>query len=284
MNDKQLRLLALLFYFPVVYALVQLEVVGYGPSPLQARNNAIQQALRQNSRNIFADPLLEKFPLLQIVISEKAFGLIHNYRIVAHGDQDGKYWARVRVKLADALEQKWRSLRRRFVKRGKPTVLFCLREILEDNELDAAIAEYQLIQKFRDLGFEVVERQWHQKTKNLHHNIGNLPGAAATFAQTARACQARFVVVGTLTARFQGYEEYLSQQIIHDYHYDLQIIDSTSDRVIATSAQNYRLKHATSRYDKENAGKAGFTVIIQPRHIYPLVSTIVKAYLAEEPK
>ena len=279
MNDKQLALVVLLFQLPVVYALVQLEITGYGPSPLQARNNAIHQALRQNSHSIFSDPLLDKFPLLRVAITEKEFGLISDYRIVEQGKKDGKYWVRVRVKLADALDQKWRGIRDRFAKKGKPVVLFCLREILENNELKHSIAEYQLIQKFRDLGFEVIERQWHGKTKNLHSCLTALPGAIATIAQTARAYQARFVVAGVVTAKFQGYEEYLSQQIIHDYHYDLQIIDTANDRVIGEAAQTYRIKHESSRYDKENAGKAGFTVIIQPRHVYPIVSAIAKSYL-----
>lgn len=260
------------------------EMSGSGFTPIQATNDALCKALEYSTQEkIFSDSLVQKFAVLKDVMITREFGLLEKYEVVSQEQESENHLWRVelKVQINPGAKYKWEQWRQIMQKRGSPAIMFCIQESLDGQKLPRSIGEYQLLQKFEDMGFKVIERQCSSETRDLHERdiLKDFPDLQTSMVGWG----VDFIIVGQLQGSYVKTPPN-SQVIRHDYQFISQMIRATPFHTIGTINWHFSHELDSLQYSPESAGKAGFVEIIHPQWTQAMAGVIIKVWLEDPDK
>lgn len=257
------------------------EADGFGLTLAQAVNDALRKALEQNTgEKIFAHPVVTKYPVLREVMISRKFGLLSGQQVLLQQQESETHLWRVRVKaeISPTAGRQWCQLRDILQGKGLPAIMFCVRETLDEKILTEPVAEYQLQQKFEDMGFKVIERQWSDPARDLHQKQLFAKQVYPEIVEAGLQCGVHFIVIGELQGKYVEAQE-SSDWICHDYNFAIQIISIENAEITTTFQWPFRYQQDPLEHSQKSAGKAGFAEIINPECIEGVVIEIVKSWI-----
>lgn len=258
--------------------------VGMGASAIQARNDALRNAVEQGvGVKIFSESVVQNFVAVKDAIISESFGLVTSYKVISETKKDGMYEVKVEAVVSKDVSSKWAQMRVILEQKGNPTVMFCIKEMLDGVDTPASTGESRLVRAFQeDLKFQVIDRAHHEKLKELQKQIKTLEGNYQAVIDAASDQGANLLVIGTLEGKFKGFMDFYGVQYIeHNYIYTTKIIRTDTAQVIAAFDQVYYQRHNSMQYSREAAGRAGFGQVVSAKHVQPLVERLVYTWIHE---
>jgi hypothetical protein len=258
------------------------EAEGFGFTAPLATGEALRHSLEKGLQVcIFEEKKLACSPLLKDLLISSRFGLIEDYEVVSlDQESENHLWrAQVKARICAQACSRWSRMCRLLEEKGMPSVMFCLRESLEGELLPVPVAEYQLMQRFEDMGFKVIERDWSGRTREMHRllpDANKLP----EISEAARLCQADFLIAGMMWGEFAANFPH-AQVLRHDYRVFLRILPTEPERLASSLDWSFSQCLDSMLYSRENAGKAGLAEIISPPRPENLAEEIVALWLAD---
>lgn len=256
------------------------EAEGFGFTSLQATNDALRKAIEHClGREIFS---VDKYAVVKEIIIHRRFGMIEDYVVVSEEQKSENHlWeVQLRVQISSDADRKWSQICEILDEKGVPTVMFCIQETLNGKILVPPIGEYQLQQHFEEMGFKVIERQWSEKTRNLHRQQIFHQKVAEELVKAGQNAGADFVIVGVIEGRFVEPEK-PATEIYHEYNFLLEIVQNGTGEKVASFAWPFIYIADSTESSRENAGKAGFVEILSPECIQEIAVEIVKSWLGD---
>lgn len=279
-------ILSLFVLVGIVYA-DNIESIGYGPTENQAKNDALRTAIETVAgTKIFSESVFKNFPALQDTLLAASFGLVTSYEVLAREEkgQDKGWEVKVKATLADDVRGQWDKLHLVLAQKGSPSIMFCIKETLDGKESLYPASETQLTQKFKELGFRVIDRQWYEKTAKMQKHIANLEQNYDAVVALASQQGADMVVVGMLEGNFNQYLEWYGglQKVLHSYNFRAKVIRTDTAQVVASAATQYVTQYDSLVHSRSSAGKAGLLEIAKNQYIESMLADIVKTWITEE--
>lgn len=277
------------FLAQFVYADITVEATGYGRTEQQARHDALRNAVEQAAGvKIFSESVVRDFVALSDVLVAESFGMVTGYEVVAKEEKskDQIWEVRVKANVSKDVNAQWAKIRVVLEQKGSPSIMFCLKETLDGQELPYPTGEYQLVQKFKDLGFKIIDRQWAQETRNLQKQVYNLEQNYDALVSLASKRGADLVVIGLLEGNFTQFVDWYDgvQGILHTYNFRTKIVRTATSQVIGSLSQTLQVSpkdYNTLQYSRDAAGKAGFAEIIREQYVQPMLVDMLKTWIHE---
>ncbi|HNZ65987.1 MAG TPA: hypothetical protein PKM32_01305 [Planctomycetota bacterium] len=265
---------------------VTVEAIGFGITPGQAKNDALRNAVEQGCGvKIFSETEVRDFVALKDVLVSESFGMVTSYTIVYEKARGEDYEVKVRAVVSANVQKDWAKMKIILKQKGNPSVMFCFKEILDGQELAQATGEYELMSKFKELGFRVIDRQSIAKgrelQKELYNMDSNLDGVIAVASQHG----ADLLVTGMFEGRFVQIMNYWGQQgIQHQYTFSAKVIQTDNSEVIAPVTGNYNTNPMTKNtmlYTKESAGISGFKQVVSEEFFQSMIVKMVTHWIRD---
>ena len=271
------------------YANTSVEAIGYGTTELQAKNDALRNAVEQAAGvKIFSETVVKDFVALQDVLITESFGFVTAYEVVSSKPkaQEQGFEVKVRATVSKNVNQEWARIRVILEQKGNPSIMFCLKESLDGQELVVPMGEFHLVQKFKNLGFKVIDRQLAQETKELQKQVAGLDQNYDGIIALAAKQGADLVVFGMLEGNFAKYVDWYDgiQGNVYSYNFRTKIVRTDTAQVIGSLSQTFQTNpkdYTTVQYSRLTAGKAGLTEIVGDRYLRPMLADMLKTWIRE---
>jgi hypothetical protein len=268
---------------------ITVETTGYGSSEEQARHDALRNAVEQAAGvKIFSTSLVRDFVALQDVLITESFGLVTSYEVLGKEEKSkDKIWeVKVRAAVSKDIDTQWAKIRVVLEQKGNPSIMFCLKETLDGQELPYPTAEYQLVQKLKELGFKVIDRQWAEDTRLLQKQIYNVEQNYDGVVSLASKHGADLIVIGLLEGNFTQFVDWYEgvQGILHTYNFRTKVIRTATAQMVGSITKTFQpaaKDYTTLQYSREAAGKAGFAEIMREQYLQPMLVDMVKTWINE---
>lgn len=266
-----------------VNADVAVEATGYGPSKTIATNEALRAAVEQGAGvKIFSETEVRDFVALKDVMISESFGLVTSYQVLEKKRQGRDWVVRIRAMVSASVKTQWDQMKIILKQKGSPTIMFCIKETLDGQLRPMSTGEYKLVQKFKNLGFTVIDRQLAEETKKLHTQLYSLDQNHQGIIAVAAKRNADLVVIGTLAGSFVRYLDfYGSRRMVHNYQFSTKIIRTDTSQIVGSMTKNYQKRYDTMQYNRDTAGKAGFASVIDIKYIQPMMVDLLKTWIRD---
>jgi len=189
---------------------------------------------------------------------------------------------KVRATVTKDADKQWAQMKIILQQKGHPTVMFCIRETLDGQEIPQSSGEYELMNKFKSLGFSVIDRQLAEDTKQLQKQLYEIDQNPSGVTAIVSKRGADLLVIGSLEGMFSNYlDNYGMQMILHGYNFKVKIINTDNAQVVGVVAQNYTTQRNSMVFSRETAGKAGFKEIVGEKYIQLLAVDLLKSWIKD---
>lgn len=284
---KRVLYFLLVFNLLLVHAQVAtVEAIGFGMTEGQAKNDALRNAVEQGAGvKIFSQTEVQNFVALKDVLVSETIGLVTSYQVLSSvnkGKNQG-WEVKVKAEVSKEVSSQWAKMKIILQQKGNPSVMFCIKESLDAQELPQPTGEYQLMNKFKNLGFKIVDRQYVQEAKELQKQLYTLDQNPEGIIAIASKQGADLLVVGFLEGAFVQYMQMYGdiQQIIHNYIFRTKIIRTDTGEVIGSITEKYNTNRSSMLFSRETAGRAGFADIIGEKYIQPMMVDMLKVWIKD---
>lgn len=275
-----------------VYAEKTVVATGYGITKAQAKKDALRNAVEQGAGvKIFSSTQVKDFVALKDVMVSESFGLVTSYQEISaiHKEAEEIWEVKVRATISRDVGKKWAKIKIILEQKGRPSIMFCLKELVDGKINPDKIGEYNLVQKFKNLGFEVIDREDSQITRNLEkhieeldqlHNINNKAMQNAIAIASQRG--ADLLVVGFLESNFVKIQNvYDLRKIIHRFNYRCKVIRTDTSQIVASLQKTYPGVVDGFTETRKSASKKGFSKVITEPFIGKLLEDMIKHWIRD---
>ena len=259
-------------------------VTGQGMGFEQAKNEALRTAVEQVvGTKIFSESAVKDFVAVKDVVITESFGLVTSYKVLERKKGKDFWEVKIRADVTKDVRSKWDKIKVILEQKGNPKIMFCIKESLDGQILNHPTGEYQLVQKFNELGFEVIDRQMSADTKELQKKIYSMDQNHQGIVAVSSKHGADLVVIGMLEGNFTKYQDWYGdvQQIIHTYHFRTKVIRTDTAQIIGSLTKDYRRMYDSVQYSRQSAGKAGFAAVIKSQYIQPMITNMVSSWIRD---
>ena len=262
------------------------EATGYGRNFQSAKEDALRNAVEKGiGIRIFSETMIQNFKAIKDVIHTESFGIVRNYEILYKQNKGDQGWqVKIKALVAKDIRSKWDKIRVIIEQKGNPKIMFCIKEIINNRPLTHPIGEYQLVQKFNELGFIVIDRKSFEDTRELQKQIYNLEQNYDGIISISSERGADLLVMGILEGNFSQYQEGYGGvwNIVYTYHLRTKIIRTDTAQIIGSTSKTFQKIYDSLQYNVKSAGKAGLNSIIRRQYIKPMIVDMIKTWIREK--
>ncbi len=261
---------------------ITVEATGYGLTEAQAKADALRNAVEQGAGvKIFSQTEVQNFVALKDIIISESFGWVTGYTVLSSlkkGPQD--YEVRVQATVTKDVNADWAKIKLLIQANGNPKIMFCIRETLDGQEITPSSGELKLVQKFKDAGFEVIDRQMAQETQNLQKQVNEMDQNLQNVIAIVSKRNADILISGTFDGKFaRMIDTYGLKKIIHNYNFNLKIVNIDNASIDGALTQTYITNRDAMLFSREGAGTAGFAEITGEKYVQPLMANLIKSWV-----
>ena len=243
---KIIFILILITSLSILNADIEVISTGFGETFYQAKNDALRNAVEQGAGvKIFSQTEVKDFVALKDVLVSESFGLVTGYDLLSRRNTGQGWEVKIKARVTKQVGKKWAKIKIILQQKGNPSIMFCIKENYNGSPLSHPIGEYQLVNKFKNLGFKVIDRQWHQETKNLQQKLYSLDQNAQGLTAIASKRGADLLVFGFFEGKFTKMMNFYGnmKQIMHNYIFRTKIVRTDTAQIVSAITKNYTTKY-----------------------------------------
>lgn len=272
--------LALCFLFNFAYSQKVVEAVGQGATEIQAKNDALRAAIEQGvGIKIFSETVVQNFVALKDVLVSESLGLVTEYKILSKR-RIGQLWeVRILATVSPNASTDWAKMKIILEQKGYPTVMFCIKDTLDHQEITPSITENNLVRQFYSRGFTVIDRQTLKENqeiqKKLYESEMNYKAIAALAAEKGTD----LLVIGDFTGTFsESIFLYGINSFNYKFNVNLKIINTDSAQIVGAMSEAFTEGDTGTR---ESAGRAALVKISKEKYTELLMVELIKTWMKE---
>lgn len=268
---------------PFAHADKTVTSTGFGSTVEQAKKDALRSAVEQGCGvKIFSETVVKDFVALKDVMVSESFGMVTSYKVISENKKDDGVEVTIEATVSDKIDSQWAKIKVLLEQKRNPTVMFCLRQTLDNVEMADSTAEYALNKKFRELGFKVIDREFDEKTRDLQKNVQAMDKNLQNVIALSSKQGANLIVIGTMEGTFAKMNEnYGLPEILHNYNFRTKIIRTDTSQIVSSVVKDYTTKMDGSIHSRESAGKTGFAQVAEEKFIELIIMDLIKTWIQD---
>lgn len=279
---KILSITLLLVCFVLNYSYTQkiVEVIGVGTSEVQAKNDALRNAIEQGvGVKIFSETVVKNFVALKDILVSESLGLVTEYTVLSK-QRKGQIWeVRIRATVSANASTDWAKMKVILEQKGYPSIMFCIKDKLDNQDIMPSIAENNLVRQFYSRGFSVIDRQTLKENQEIQKNLYQADLNYKAITALAAEKGADLVVIGEFNGTFyQSIFQYGMNTFIFQFNVNLKIVNADNAQIVAAISEDFKEGDAGTR---ESAGRSSLVKISKEKYTQILMVELIKSWMRE---